>query len=29
MSENPLLDTIIGINAVSLANLDALSHRRS
>ena len=23
MSENPLLDTIIGINAVSLANLDA------
>jgi hypothetical protein len=23
MSENPLLDTIIGINAVSLANVDA------
>lgn len=23
MSENPLLDTVIGINAVSLANLDA------
>ena len=23
MSENPLLDTIIGINAVSLDNLDA------